>query len=50
MYVYCTKTHTPTFNGCYSNTPNEWIEKYFIIEKSLEIREKKLMEKINNAR
>ena len=49
MYMYCNKTGTPAYSGCYNDTPNIWIEKYFIIEQAIAIREKKLMEKMKNA-
>ena len=49
MYVYCNETKTPAFSGSYSETPAIWIEKYFIIQKAIEIRNKQLTEKVKNA-
>ena len=49
MYIYCNKTGTTAYSGSYNNTPNVWIEKYFIIEQAITIRDKKLMEKKKNA-
>ena len=50
MYVYCNETNTPPFDGSYNDTPATWIEKYFIIKSTLEMRNKKLTEKMKNAR
>jgi len=50
MYVYCNETNTPPFEGSYNDTPATWIEKYFLIKSTLEMRNKKIMEKNKNAR
>ena len=48
-YLYCNDTNTPPYSGCYGDTPVSWIEKYFLIKSTLEMRNKKLMEKNKNA-
>lgn len=50
MYIYCNETNTPPYPGSYRETPAIWIQKYYIIKKTLELREQKLMEKAKNAR
>ena len=50
MYVYCSETSTPAYPGSYYDTPSMWIEKYTIIKKAIAIRDKKLTERMKNAR
>ena len=47
-YLYCNETNTPPYTGSYGETPVSWIEKYFIIKSTLEMRNKKLLEKNKN--
>ncbi len=49
-YIYCQETGTPHYKGDYDDTPIIWIEKYFIIRSTLEMRKNKLSEKMNHAR
>ena len=47
-YIYCSETNTPPYLGSYGDIPILWIEKYFIIKSTINIRNKKIAEK-NNA-
>ena len=50
MYVYINETNTPAYEGSYSNTPSEWVDKYFIIKQAMNIRDQKLVEKQRNGK
>ena len=44
-YVYCTETGTPPYTGTYGDTPNKWIEKFYIIKNAIEMKKGILREK-----
>lgn len=41
-YIYTQETNTPIYPGHYGVQPKKWIDKYFIIKESMDIRMKKL--------
>ena len=41
-YVYCSETSTPPYQGVYGDTPNVWIDKYYIIKNAVEMKKEVL--------
>tara|TARA_R100000808_G_C2116293_1_gene128815 strand:+ start:414 stop:716 length:303 start_codon:yes stop_codon:yes gene_type:complete len=48
-YIYCEKTNTQSYPGSYGEQPSIWLEKFFLIEGAMNLRNKKLSEKQKNA-
>ena len=44
-YIYCKESNTPPYKGSYRDTPNIWIEKFFIIKNAINMRESILIKK-----
>ena len=49
-YLYCNETSTPAYPGTYRDTPEIWIQKYYIIKGALAIKEKILRDKLQEAK
>ena len=45
--MYCDKTKTPAYPGCFGDQPNLWIEKFNVIVNALILKKNKAREKAN---
>ena len=48
--MYCEKTKTPAYPGCFGDQPNLWIEKFGVIENAIVLKNNQAREKHNRDR
>ena len=49
-YLYCNECNVPPYKGDYGEQPALWVDKYFIIKKSLAKRENTMINKVKEEK